>query len=276
MAELTSESLAVCSWSLRPKRSDELVAAMRRVGLSRTQLAMTPTVQGNAGWERTLEVPGDAGVEVVSGMMTTIGEDYSTLESIRRTGGIVPDDHWEENQRIACAVAELTERMQLTRVSFHAGFIPHDPTHETYITVRERVAFLADLFGDHGSELLLETGQETAADLLRFLADVNRTNLRVNFDPADMLLYGMGDPIEAMRSLMPLVSQVHIKDALPSEKSGERGTEVAVGEGVVPWAECVRVLREFGYSGDLVIEREAGDDREFDVRRAAEHLGALL
>ena len=46
----------------------------------------------------------------------------------------------------------------------------------------------------------LETGQETADGLLQFIADVGRDNLFVNFDPANMILYGTGEPIEALLS----------------------------------------------------------------------------
>jgi sugar phosphate isomerase/epimerase len=173
-------------------------------------------------------------------------------------------------------VADRAAAMGLAAVSLHAGFIPHTVSDPGFRVVRDRIVELADLFGDRGVKLLLETGQETSGDLMVFLDAVERENVGVNFDPANMLLYGMGDPIESLRVLMPRVEQVHIKDALPSETMGQWGQEVVVGQGAVPWVAFASVLRGGGYAGDLAIEREAGEARVADVRAAAAYLGALL
>jgi len=276
MTALTSQHLAVCSWSLRPSSADDLIDKLRATAVMRTQLHLNPLVDGSSGWDETGRRLEEAEVAVVSGMMTTRGEDYTSLATIRRTGGIVPDEHWSANRATAERVADVAGALGVATVSLHAGFIPHDPSSAGFAMVRDRVAELADAFAQRGLGLLLETGQETAGDLLTFLDAVDRDHVGVNFDPANMLLYGMGDPIEAMRALMPRVRQVHVKDALPSGKAGEWGTEVAVGQGAVPWDRFVGVLREAGYGGDLVIEREAGERRVEDVKTAAAVIGDLL
>jgi L-ribulose-5-phosphate 3-epimerase len=94
----------------------------------------------------------------------------------------------------------------------------------------------------------------------------------VNFDPANMLLYGSGDPIEALRLLVPFVKQVHVKDATKSPKPGVWGEEVPVGTGEVNWKAFFKTLREGGFDGDLIIEREAGDNRVGDIRHAKDYL----
>jgi sugar phosphate isomerase/epimerase len=90
-----------------------------------------------------------------------------------------------------------------------------------------------------------------------------------------MILYGMGDPVEAVRVLMPHVRQVHVKDAVPAKRAGAWGEEVPAGTGAVDWKAFFGVLRDGGYAGNLVIEREAGEDRVGDVVKAVEMIRTL-
>lgn len=270
------DRLAVCSWSLQPASPDELIDRLKETGLSRTQLYLGAIAKEDPAWVDAPQKLQAAGIEIVSGMMGAKGEDYSTLETIRRTGGIVPDEHWPANREHAGRIAPLAQSLGLKRVSFHAGFIPHEPGSGDFDKLKGRVVELVELFAAHRVSLLLETGQETADALVAFLDAVGRPTVGVNFDPANMLLYGMGDPIAALRTLMPRVGQVHLKDAVPSDTPGQWGTEVAVGEGAVDWPTFVSVLKEAGYAGDLVIEREAGAARAGDVRKAVEQMEALL
>ena len=117
----------------------------------------------------------------------------------------------------------------------------------------------------NGQRLNLETGQESADHLLEFISDVERDNLFINFDPANMILYGTGDPIEALKKVGHLVRSVHCKDATWAPE-GQRGTawgaEVALGEGDVGMETYLRTLKDLGYEGPLTIEREIAHDRE--------------
>src|SRR5207244_8197769 len=135
------------------------------------------------------------GIEIISGMVTTIGEDYSTMESIRRTGGIVPDQTWKENWANLRTNAALARSLGIRLVTFHAGFLPHDQSDPEFKKLLDRLRQVADLFGEFGLELGLETGQETAEALSEFLETLDRPNVGVNFDPANMILYDKGDPI---------------------------------------------------------------------------------
>ncbi len=127
--------------------------------------------------------------------------------------------------------------------------------------------------------LLFETGQETADTLEQFikaLVKQGAANVGVNFDPANMILYDMGDPIVSLRKLMPRVRQVHIKDAVRTTTPGTWGKEVPIGEGQVDWKAFMQVLAEADYRGNLVVEREAGQERAADVRKAIERLSKLM
>jgi sugar phosphate isomerase/epimerase len=96
------------------------------------------------------------------------------------------------------------------------------------------------------------------------MEDVGRPNLRINFDPANMILYGTGDPIEALRLLGPLVASVHCKDGdwPPPETPGALGRERPLGEGSVGMERYVRTLSEIGFRGPLNVERETEDQQE--------------
>ena len=265
-----SNRIGVCSWSLKPADPQELARQVKAIGIDRVQLALSPMVTDPGTWASAIDVLRGAGIEVVSGMFSPIGEDYSTLDTIRATGGIVPDEHWEANLAMATQIAAIAKRENITAVTFHAGFVPHDNADPNYAKLRDRLVTLANVFADAGRELLLETGQETADDLTKFLDAVDRPNVGVNFDPANMILYGKGDPIEAVSKLIARVKNVHIKDATASAKPGEWGAEVPAGTGEVDWKRFFKVLNDAPYTGYLVIEREAGNDRPGDIVKARE------
>jgi L-ribulose-5-phosphate 3-epimerase len=260
-----TERIGVCSWSLQPKDPAELAGRLRGLAIHRVQLAMSPMVQDPGVWGGAIDELRAAGTQVISGMFAPIGEDYSTLGTIRLTGGVVPDEHWDRNLALATGIARIVGRYGIGKLMFHAGFVPHDRTDPGYEKLRGRLTVLADLFADAGCKLLLETGQETADELLAFLDSVDHPNLGVNFDPANMILYGKGDPIDAVGKLVSRVGSIHIKDAIAAETPGQWGAEVPAGRGQVDWRRFFDVLTGAGYAGDLVIEREAGEDRQGDI-----------
>lgn len=243
---------------------------MRATGIHRVQLALDPLREAPGTWGQTGRVLAQAGVTITSGMFGCLGEDYSTLDSIRLTGGIVPDATWEQNLDNLQATARIAAALGLRLVTFHAGFVPHDPADPSFATMLGRLERVAGIFAADKLSVGLETGQETADDLAVLLGALARPNVGVNFDPANMLLYGKGDPIQAVRRLGPWIRQVHVKDALPAQSPGTWGREVPVGMGQVDWPAFLGALAEMKYAGDLVIEREAGTERVADIRRARE------
>jgi L-ribulose-5-phosphate 3-epimerase len=264
------DGIAVCSWSLQPKNPRELVDRVFECGLSAVQLALDPIRTGVWNEAETVKTLSDAGVRMVSGMMATKGEDYSSLRSIRETGGFRPDATWEANREAAKANADLAARLGLDLVTLHAGFIPQRRSDPDYWMLIERLQEVADIFQERSVRIGLETGQENANGLLGALDDLERRSVGVNFDPANMILYGMGDPVPAMERLAPRIVQIHIKDGIASAKKDEWGTEVAVGDGEVDWRAFFGVFKDRVVVRDIVIEREAGEQRVEDVRQAVE------
>lgn len=265
-----SRQLGVCSWSLRPDDPADLAQKVQEVEVRHVQLALDPLVLGDWNVEETRAVLEDAGISILSGMMQTKGEDYSTLDSIRETGGLRPDAHWEWNLAHARATAALARRLDLDLVTFHAGFLPEDAADPERAKLLDRLRQVVDAFSAEGVVVAFETGQETAENLDAALAELDRPDAGVNFDPANMILYDMGNPVEALTRLADRVHQIHVKDAVRTLEPGTWGEEVPAGAGQVNWAEFFEVVRERGLDVDLVIEREAGEDRLGDARQAAE------
>lgn len=263
---------AVCSWSLRPTSPKDLVSACSEAGVDAVQLALDPIRDGRWKLDETRRVLSGAGVTVVSGMMSTIGEDYTTLETIRRTGGLRPARHWEQNADHARRNADLAASFGVTLVTLHAGFLPDgdDEDSTERATLIERLDAIATVFSERGVRLGLETGQETAKCLVGVLDELGRTDVGVNFDPANMVLYGMGEPITALEKLGSRVFQVHVKDAEWTSEPGTWGAEVPVGTGAVDWSRFFDIVSEQEATIDAVIEREAGEQRIADVVRARE------
>lgn len=267
--------LAVCSWSLQAKDPRELLAQLKATGIARLQIALDPLRASPAVWGELPDLCARDGVKLVSGMFGTVGEDYSTLESIRRTGGVVPDATWPENWRHIQAAADIARKLGLKLVTFHAGFLPHETSDPRYRTLMQRLSQIADAFASRGIDLGLETGQETAETLGAFLRALNKPNVGVNLDPANMILYDKGDPVAAIRVLGPWLKQCHIKDAVKTKVPGTWGQEVAVGTGQVDWRAFLQALDALHFQGNLVIEREAGEQRVADIRAAREYLEKL-
>ena len=277
MAGVDAERIGVCSWSYqRPLR--EVADEMAKIGVKGIDLALTPFVapDGRHGVEEGEEALAFAKAQFASGawrlfatMISFPQEDYSTLDTIRKTGGVVPDDCWPRNREIAAAAAELSGTLGAPYMLFHAGFLD-ESNPAAYAAYVERVSFVRDACARAGVQLILESGQETAEDLARFLRDV--PGLYVNFDPANMILYGKGRPMEALETLVPWIRKIHVKDADATAVPGTWGTERPWGEGQVGGAAFIDALNGLGFTGNLTIEREGGDDRAGDIARAAARL----
>lgn len=271
-----SERLAVCSWSLQAGSPAELIDKLKQIGIPRVQLALDPIREKPAVWRNAGEQLRAAGFDVVSGMIGFVGEDYTSMETIHATGGVAPDETWEENWESVPKSAELAARLGIRLVTFHAGFLPPDEKDPAYTKMHHRLELIADVFAAKDIDVGFETGQETAGVLLEFLRKLGRKNVGVNFDPANMILYDSGNPIDALRDLGSWLKQIHIKDGIRTQVAGTWGEEVPAGQGQVPWREFFQTLRELNFTGHCCIEREAGDARVADLcaaRRLVEELG---
>jgi sugar phosphate isomerase/epimerase len=227
-------------------------ALVRNLGVHCGQLGVPGGMQLNAAaadhWARTLA---GAAFTVVTVFAAYDGEDYADIRTVQRTVGFIPPG--------TLAVSDFAARLGVGSIACHIGFVPEDSAHPDYVAVRDLVRRICDHAAAHQQTFALETGQEPADVLAAFIADVARPNLRINFDPANLILYGTGDPIPALRKLAPLVASVHCKDGDWPKSPGALGSERPLGQGSVGIPAFVQALREVGFTGPLNVERECED-----------------
>ena len=189
------------------------------------------------------------------------GESYADIPTVTRTVGLVPPETRAERTREMKEIADFARQLEVDVVALHLGFVPHDAADSLYQEVLTVTRNLCDHCKSQGQALHLETGQAPADTLVRFIRDVERDNLFINFDPANMILYGSGEPIEALEKVGRWVRSVHCKDGTWAKHPGkEWGAEVPLGEGDVGMERYLRTLDKIGYRGPLTIEREIPQD----------------
>jgi sugar phosphate isomerase/epimerase len=207
------------------------------------------------------------------------GESYADIPTVQRTVGFIPLETREERERRTIEISDFAAAIGVKSIACHVGFVPEERSDDDYIAVRDMVARICDHAARHHQTFALETGQEPAHVLRRFLADVDRKNLGINFDPANMILYGTGDPVEALGVLGPHVISVHAKDGdwPPKDHPGALGAERPLGKGSVGIERFVKKLKDIGYTAPLNIEREAENQTEriHDIREAVPYLRSI-
>lgn len=271
-------AIGVCSWSLQVKSVPELKRLLDRLGIDVVQIACGDP--HHASWEEGEGMPEAAraaGFRMTGAMLGFPGEDYTTPQTIEKTGGFGdPATRPERLERFQWAL-DRTLALGLKDIMLHAGFIPEPgkPERKPYLDTLAKVSELARA---KGVTVAFETGQETAELLRRTLDDLKCPNLKINFDPANVILYDMGDPLKAVEVLGPDIRSVHVKDANRTRVKGTWGEEVPLGKGEVNIRQFIRTLKKVGYRGPLCIEREVGNQEEriADVANGIKHVKECL
>jgi sugar phosphate isomerase/epimerase len=271
-------AVGVCSWSLQVKHITELKNFLDRLGTDVVQIACGDP--HHAAWEegeRMPEFARAAGFRMTGAMLGFPGEDYTTPQTIQRTGGFGdPATRPQRLERLRWAL-DRTRALGLGDLMLHAGFLP-EPGEADRKPFLDTLAKVSDLAKAKGVTVAFETGQETADLLRRTLDDLRCPNLKVNFDPANMLLYDKGDPLRAVEILGPDIRSVHVKDANRPTTPGQWGEEVPLGQGQVNIRQFVKTLKKVGYRGALCIEREVGtqEQRFNDIAHGIRYLRECL
>ena len=205
----------------------------------------------------------EAGIQVTAVFCGFEGESYADIPTVSRTVGLVPPETRAARTQEVKEIADFARLLGVNVVGLHVGFVPHDTNDPLYREVLAVTRQICDHCAGQGQAIHLETGQESADSLLQFLTDVERDNLFINFDPANMILYGTGEPIAALKKVGRYVRSVHCKDAKWAVRPGQDwGAEVPLGAGDVGMENYLRTLDEIGYAGPLTIEREIPQDPE--------------
>jgi sugar phosphate isomerase/epimerase len=204
---------------------------------------------------------GEAGIALTAVFGGFMGESYADIPTVARTVGLVPRDTRAARLAELKEISDFAKLLGCRVVALHLGFVPHDASDPLYEEVLAVTREVCEHCRANGQSLHLETGQEPAETLLAFIGDVGRDNLFINFDPANMILYGSGEPVAALRKVGRYVRSVHCKDGTWATRPGEEwGAEVPLGEGDVGIENYLRTLSEVGYDGPLTIEREIAQE----------------
>jgi L-ribulose-5-phosphate 3-epimerase len=193
------------------------------------------------------------------------------------TIGLVPREYREPRIARIKEVSDFAKAAGVPAVQAHCGFIPENPNDPLYAEVVEAMRTVAQYCRNNGQHFRCETGQETPITLLRAIRDVKLDNIGVNFDVANLILYGKADPAEAVDVLGPYIEGVHAKDGLYPTDPQKLGEEVPIGQGKVNFPVIIAKLKKLGYHNPLTIERETrGEKQTADVLAAKAYLESLL
>ncbi len=210
--------------------------------------------------KKRLDVYGITATAVFGGFE---GESYADIPTVIETVGLVPPATRASRLAEMKEISDFAKHLNCDVIALHLGFVPHDRSIELYKQTVDVTRELCEYAAKNGQSLHLETGQETASGLVDFIDDTKCDNLFVNFDPANMILYGTGEPIEALETLGDRVRSVHFKDGRWAKSPGEEwGEEVRLGDGDVDIQKYVETLKAIGYNGPLTIEREIPQEPE--------------
>jgi sugar phosphate isomerase/epimerase len=217
------------------------------------------------------------GIEATSLVVGGPGKEVWDFYQGPLTIGLVP------RETRAARIAHIKEASDFARqcgipaVQTHCGFIPENPNDPLY---RETVAAMREVAAyckRNGQNFRYETGQETPITLVRAIEDVGMDNQGVNFDLANLILYGKANPVDAIELLGPYVQGIHAKDGLWPTNPKELGEEVPIGKGKVDFQRIIARLKELKYRGAVTIEREiSGAQQVEDVRAAKTYLERLI
>jgi sugar phosphate isomerase/epimerase len=255
----------------------ERLERIRAMGFATVQMGCPPP-EFWAGEKLKMikEAVAKSGVRVTTVFMGFRGESYADIPTVRRTVGFVPAETRAQRLDVGRGICDFAHELGVDTVAAHIGFVPEDTGDPNYQAVLSVVREIADYCKARSMRFSLETGQETGQVLSRFLRDVGRDNVKVNFDPANMILYGSGDPIEALELVGGYVVGVHCKDGNWPTEPGKLGHETPLGEGQVGIERFIRKLIEVGYRGPLTIEREiTGEQQAADIMKAKNLLESL-
>jgi sugar phosphate isomerase/epimerase len=257
------------------KDPDSAMAKVHDLGLPTCQVFVDKIEPELAG--RLRRALDEHGIEATSLVVGGPGKEVWDFYQGPLTIGLVPRETRDARIAHIKRASDLAKQCGITAVQTHCGFIsenPNDPVYKEIVTAMREVAGYCKR---NGQNFRYETGQETPITLVRAIQDVGLDNQGVNFDLANLILYGKANPVDAIELLGPYVQGIHAKDGLWPTNPRELGQEVPIGKGKVDFPRIIRRLKELNYQGAVTIEREiSGPQQVEDVRAAKVYLEKLI
>ncbi len=193
------------------------------------------------------------------------------------TIGIVPPQYREKRSEELLSGAEFASKFGARAIVTHLGFLPENPKDPQYPQIVNTVKKIATRCKKLNIDFWFETGQETPVTLLRLIEDVGLDNLGINLDPANLILYGKANPVDALDVFGKYVRSLHIKDGFYPTNGRTLGRETVPGQGKVNFPSLINTLKSINFNGDLIIERELeGGDANKDIISTIKYLKSLI
>lgn len=254
---------------------DTAIRRVRDLGFPTCQVSMRQLDDGTAeALRRTLE---RYGVEATAAVGGGPGPEIYDFYRGPQTIGLVPRETRAARIAQYKRVSDFARKAGIPAVQGHCGFIPEDPNQPLYAEAVAAIGEVAQYCKMNGQNFRCETGQETPITLARAIRDVGLDNVGVNFDAANLILYGKANPVDAVEILGPYIQGVHAKDGFYPTDPRQLGREVPIGEGKVNFPALIGKLKAIGYTHPLTIEREIRGERQTaDILAAKEYLEKLI
>ena len=257
------------------KDPDTAMAKVRNLGLPTSQIFVDEFEMELVG--RLKQALEKHQIEATSLVVGGPGKEVWDFYQGPLTIGLVPRDTRAARMAHIKKASDLAKQCGIQAVQTHCGFIPENPNDPVY---RETIAAMKEVAGyckSNGQNFRYETGQETPITLVRAIEDVGLDNQGVNFDLANLILYGKANPVDAVELLGPYVQGIHAKDGLFPTNPKDLGKEVPIGRGKVDFPRIIEHLKQLNYQGAVTIEREiSGTQQVADVREAKAYLEKLI
>ncbi|MEN6357140.1 MAG: sugar phosphate isomerase/epimerase family protein [Armatimonadota bacterium] len=262
--------------SLRPDVAGEL-KRVKDFGLQSTQMACWGPEKYTTDNSKAVDLARkEYGVEISTLWTGYSGPARWNFTEGPSTIGLVPPEYRDTRVADLIAGAEFAAGLGIASITTHAGFIPENPKDALYAGTVDALSKVANRCKELGIGFYFETGQETPITVLRVMKDIGTDNLGVNLDPANLLMYGKANPVDALDIIGPYVKGVHAKDGDYPTEPDSLGPEKALGEGRVNFPVLVPKLKSLGYTGPITIEREISGDKQIeDIKRAIAILDPL-
>lgn len=227
--------------------------------------------------DEVLQASAECGVRIAAFWCGWDGPKVWDLYDGPHTLGLVPTVYRYARMKTLMKGSDFARLLGVPYIITHVGFIPENPNDPLYPGLVGALRHVVEHCGANQQDFLFETGQETPVTLLRTMEDIGLPNLGVNLDPANLVLYGKGNPVDALDVFGRYVKGVHGKDGLYPTNGRSLGREVPVGEGKVDYNQLLTGLRKHGFDGLIAIEREISGEKQIqDIRKAKQYLERII
>ena len=266
---------------VRLKSIDESIHAFTKVkelGLESCQLVYKPEVYTSEDARCIKEAAEKSGIEI-SAFFAGYRDDYTAwdLKYDFRNAGLNSVAFGAERLKYLFGVLPFLQELCVSDMIIHAGFVPNDPFAPEYAELLCRIKLLTERAKKYGVNILFETGGESPIALLRLIMELNTGNLFVNLDTGNLIMYGYGNPCDAVYTLGKYVRNIHAKDGLPPTEPYKLGRGVPIGEGFVDFEKVFAQLNAIGYDRFVTIEREiSGDKQTEDIKNGIGYIKRIM